>query len=114
MLIPFFSRCRVDISPETLYNLGMTAKVEDAPKRPQKAEQAQREGKFTREALIEAVKKAFQGVEGRIDPRYLWSDAGGHRFRVNCWNDVAIQYSEFVRVIEDGRKLTVRRSHDKK
>lgn len=84
--------------------------TEKAPKRPQKVERPPHEGRFTKDELIGAVKKAFKEIKGRIDPRYLWSDAGGHRFRVNFWRDERIGYSEFVRVIEENQDLTVRRT----
>ena len=87
----------------------MKTKVEELPK---KAEHAQQKGKFTKDELIEAVKKAFKGTTSRIDPRYLWTDGGVHRFRVNCWSDATIQHSEFVHVIEKIGELTVRRNHE--
>lgn len=86
----------------------MNTKLKEAPNNPEKAEQSPR-GKFIREDLIEAIKKAFEGTNGRIDARFLWTSCGVHRFRVNCWNDREIQQSEFVHVIEENRKLTVRR-----
>lgn len=87
--------------------------TKNASGRPKKVEQSTHEGRFTKDELIGAVKKAFREIKGRIDPRYLWSDVGGHRFRVNCWASERIEYSEFVRVIEEGGKLTVRRNHGK-
>lgn len=71
-------------------------------------------GPFTPNDLNQAVLDAFQKDEGEVDVRYLWSDNGVHRFRVNCWNDSTILYSEFVYVIEeDEGNLNVRRSDDK-
>lgn len=90
----------------------MKTKLEEAPQSPEKAERTQQKGKFTKEELIEAVKKAFAGIKGRVYPCYLWTNGGVHRFRVNCWSDVSIQYSEFIHVIEEGKKLTVRRSNE--
>lgn len=81
--------------------------VEKAPRSPKNKEQ--RHKTFSKEDLTEAVKKAFEETEGRIDPKYLWTDSGVHRFRVNCWDSTTIQYSEFVHVIEEDNKLTVKR-----
>lgn len=86
----------------------MNTKLKEAPKSPKKAEQAQK-GEFIREDLMEAIRKAFKETKGRIDARFLWTTCGVHRFRVNCWSDVEIHHSEFVRVIEENRELTVRR-----
>ncbi len=69
----------------------------------------QRHKAFSKEDLTEAVKKAFEGTEGRIDPKYLWTDSGVHRFRVNNWNDTEMESSEFVHVIEENGELVVRR-----
>lgn len=112
MLIPFFTRYGVDISSEISYNPSMGTKVKEAPKTPQKAEQPRQKGKFAPEDLIEAIKKAFKGVPGRIDARFLWTGGGVHRFRVNCWNEVMITHSEFVHVMENEDKLIVRRSDE--
>lgn len=107
MLIPFFYS-RLDISMKISYNPNMDTKLKEAPKCPKRVEQSSR-GKFIREDLIEAIKKAFKGTNGRIDARFLWMSCGVHRFRVNCWSDREIQYSEFVHVIEENGKLIVRR-----
>lgn len=84
--------------------------TKNASQHPKKVEQSTHKGRFTKDELIGAVKKAFREIKGRIDPRYLWSDAGGHRFRVNVWRAEKIEYSEFVRVIEENQELTVRRT----
>lgn len=81
--------------------------VEKVPRSPKNKEQ--RHKAFSKEDLTEAVKKAFEWTKGRIDARFLWSDCGVHRFRANCWDDVMIQHSEFVYVIEEDNKLTVKR-----
>ncbi len=97
----------------------MKTKVEKAPKSPEKAEQPRRQGKLSHEDLIKAIKDAFREIKGRIDPRYLWTIDGVHRFRVNCWSEVAtthseeevaITHSEFVHVIETDKKLAIRRN----
>lgn len=93
----------------------MKTKVKEAPKSPKKAEQPQQKREFSQEDLIGAVKSAFRKINGRIDPRYLWTVGGVHRFRVNCWSEVdmvhsEIIHSEFVHVIEEDEKLTVRRN----
>lgn len=81
-----------------------TKKASEATKKRE-----QRHKTFSKEDLIEAVKKAFKGTKGRIDPKYLWTDSGVHRFRVNNWSSVTIESSEFVHVIEENGKLTVRK-----
>jgi len=83
------------------------------PETLKKPKQPQHKGLFTLDDLIVAIKRAFVGVTGRIDPRFLWTDCDVHRFRVNCWSNAGIQHSEFVLVIEKGKKLTVRREHGK-
>lgn len=87
----------------------MKTEVKETPNSPEKAERPQEQGKFAQKDLIAAVKSAFKGVEGRIDPRYLWTVSGVHRFRVNCWSKVTMIHSEFVHVIEENKKLTVKR-----
>ena len=90
----------------------MNVKTTKASASSKKAEQ-QREKEFTTEDLVNAIKKTFKETKGRIDARYLWTADGVHRFRVNCWSEVAIQHSEFIHVIEEDRQLTVRRKSDK-
>lgn len=87
----------------------MSTKIKEAPETLQKAEQSPPKGKFAQEDLIAAVENAFKKVKGRIDPRYLWTVGGVHRFRVNCWSEVAMIHSEFVHVIEEDKKLIVKR-----
>lgn len=65
---------------------------------------------FSEEQTTEAIKSTFSQQEGQISIRYLWTSEGVHRFRVNWWSPEqgAIKRSEFVRVIEVGKKLTVK------
>lgn len=91
----------------------MDTKTKKASKSTEKTRQLQSEGKFALSDLIAKIREAFQEVKGRIDIKFLWEDCGVHRFRVNCWNNIAIQHSEFVRIFEENGKLTVRRDNDK-
>ena len=84
--------------------------MQKAPKSPKKAEQSRRKGKSTQEDLIGAIKNAFKNTKGRIDPRYLWTAGGVHRFRVNFWSEVMIIHSEFIHVIEENKELTISRN----
>lgn len=90
----------------------MSTTAEKTPKIVKKTEQPPRKGQFSPDDLKEAVLNAFREVSGRVDAKYLWTDGGMHRFRVNIWVESTIQKSEFVRVIEEGKKLTVRRSSE--
>lgn len=91
----------------------MNTKLKEAAKNPENTEQHHRKGKFTSEDVVKAIKEVLEETKERIDVKFLWKDCGVHRFRVNFWDDVSIQRSEFVRVIEENGKLTVRRSNDK-
>jgi len=91
----------------------MDTKSKKASKDTKKSGQSRSKGKFDSSDLITEIQKAFQGVKERVDIKFLWEDCGVHRFRVNCWNNISIQYSEFVRVFEENGKLTVKRDNGK-
>lgn len=91
----------------------MVTEVEKAPRLPKKTEQSQQKAKFVLKDLIEVLKNAFKGVQGKMDVRYLWTDDGVHRFRVNWWMNSMIQQSKFVHMIEENEKFTVRSSDDR-
>lgn len=86
----------------------MVTVAETKKKAPKTQEEAQ-EGSCE-ERAIDAIKKTFPNEEGQISIRHLWTSEGVHRFRVNWWSlkEGAIKRSEFVRVIEKGKELTVR------
>jgi len=92
----------------------METKTKKTRKYAKKDEQSHPKCEITIESLSKAVRKAFIDIEGKIDARYLWGDSGLHRFRVNCWKDSTIHYSEFVYVEEELGELVVRREKNGK
>ncbi|KKL23488.1 hypothetical protein LCGC14_2424890 [marine sediment metagenome] len=84
---------------------------EDNPLKVDKKAEVAANRKYTSEKFIEAVEQVaryeYAGTIGSCVPRYLFTDADIHRFRVNWWSAGRISFSVYLYIKEtdDGLKI---------